>query len=129
MTVTVTVTQGLASQTDSSTSSPKGPTSSDASSQAAATTSSDQQAMKVGLGVGIPLGILPLAAVGYLIWELRKKRQAMGEGIKPVFEADNRQTSAALASGVALSPAPKYEQYSQQQSFPSTELSHHDVAY
>ena len=132
-TVIATVTRGLASQTGSPTSAVNA---SSANSPVAATTDLDQKTMKVGLGVGIPLGILLLAAVGYLIWELGKKRKAgggSGEGLMTVYEADNGQheTPARLANGVepnmqqhaqSQSPDPKYEQYPQQQSFPSPEV-------
>lgn len=133
-TVTMTVTRDLS--TSSTTSPPPESASSDVPSDAssadsqitAANAANSDQAMKVGLGVGIPLGILLLAAVGYLIWELRKKRKAMAAGpggaIRPVYEADSTNAMANHATMPMMeqsqSPAPKYHPYPQ--SFPSAEL-------
>lgn len=51
-------------------------------------------ALKVGLGVGFPLGLLLLATITYLVWELRKQKAAAEELKTIVYQ--NTSSSAVL---------------------------------
>jgi hypothetical protein len=79
-------------------------------------------ALKVGVGVGVPLGVLLLAAIAYLVWESRK-RKAMAEEMRTVTE----QASAEKAELMAQMASPKYHPHSPLSAYPA-ELAHHDVA-
>jgi len=79
-------------------------------------------ALKIGLAVGLPLGLLLLATIAYLVWELRKQK-AVAEELKTMVyqDAPGRPVSAQQMA------TPKYMyQGRPQQHF--SELPHHEVA-
>ncbi|KAK0704466.1 hypothetical protein B0H67DRAFT_350426 [Lasiosphaeris hirsuta] len=91
---------GSPSQTPK-TSSPGAPTSSDP----AAAANSDQ-VLKVGLGVGLPLGLLLLAIIAYLIWELRKRKAVAGDMKTMAYQTPDN-VNVVLAQQMAT---PRYQE-------------------
>lgn len=50
---------------------------------------------KIGLGVGVPLGVIALAAVGLLFWRQRRRRSASTNGVSELF-VPNKSDKQAL---------------------------------
>ena len=80
-------------------------------------------ALKVGVGVGVPLGVLLLAAIAYLAWESRK-RKAMAEEMRTMTEQASAEKAELMAQ---MASSPKYHPHSPFSAYPA-ELAHHDVA-
>ncbi|KAK5657403.1 hypothetical protein OQA88_2973 [Cercophora sp. LCS_1] len=121
-----TTTQGAPNSSGTTAPSQTTPGGQSASSDAALTgqgsAATSDQALKVGLGVGVSLGALLLAAIGYSIWELRKRR-AMAEEMKTM--TDHGAVGVVPGPPMHQSPAPKYQPYPH--SYPS-ELPYQQIA-
>jgi hypothetical protein len=80
----------------------KSPTASNSPTASTSTTNTPQPGLspgaKIGLGVGIPVAVIALLAIGFLLWKRRQRRQPPALAVhKTVHDTDDKDTLVAHA--------------------------------